>query len=151
MCECVCVCGMRMSSQCELLFWEGEWVICDLWWAVCFKIFNAENAVCASPNCGYINSIISPKIYLICTMFNLIIHCGENLLDCSSTKLTRSIRPFWTRFENLDKTDWKLITGLYSIQRLIHYGIFVYSRWYSFFCPFLFCPTSEIVAQEKCS
>ena len=87
----MCVCGMRMSSQCELLFEGGGGAICDHWWVVCFKIFNAENVVRASPNCDYINSIIGHKIDLICTMFDSIIHCGENLIDCSSTKLTRSV------------------------------------------------------------
>ena len=48
--------------------------------AICFKIVDIKSAVCASPNCDYINSI-GHKIDSIYTMFNSIIHRGEKTVE----------------------------------------------------------------------
>ena len=76
---------------------------CHLWWAICFKLVDSKNAVCAPKNRDYIDSMVN-KIDSICTTFDSIIrggvkwihatfdsiiHGGKNQLDFMKIELIR--------------------------------------------------------------
>jgi len=57
-----------------------------LWWAVCFKIVDSKNAVCAPKNHNYIDSMVN-KIDSICTTFDSIIRGEVHRLDFMKIEL----------------------------------------------------------------